>query len=372
VTERSNRDASSLLGNSRAIETIRSSAERVARGDAKVLITGETGVGKDIVAHYIHAHSARAARRFIAVNCAGLTETLLESELFGHVKGAFTGAYRDKSGKFKLAHEGTIFLDEVGEMTMRMQALLLRFLESGEIQPVGADVSDTKVDVRIITATNRDLSKLISESHFREDLFYRIRVVEIHVPPLRERPDDIRPLLAHFAARSGRSLSITDAALRALEAYRWPGNVRELQNVIEQINWMTDRSTIDIQDLPANIVAARVDREPSSGERRRQVADDLYDGLVTGRFEFWKDVHGRLLERDLTRHDLRELIRRGLRASNGNYRRMIELFGMPRQDYKRLLNALATHQCKVSYRSFREFTDVGGDSRAANTATKAG
>src|SRR5437588_938069 len=190
-----------LIGTSLAILELIQEIDRVAKSDAKVLVTGESGVGKELVAHAIHRASPRAGRPMIAVNCAGLAETLLESELFGHVKGSFTGAYRDKLGKLELAAGGTMFLDEVGEMTPRMQALLLRFLESGEVQPVGGDSMHRRVDARVIAATNRDLEKMTKAGTFREDLLYRIRVVHLHVPPLRERTEDIRPLLMHFLAR---------------------------------------------------------------------------------------------------------------------------------------------------------------------------
>jgi len=212
------------------MQTLVGMADRAAACDGKVLITGESGVGKDLVARHIHTHSARGRQPFVAVNCAGLTETLLESELFGHVKGSFTGAYRDKPGKLQTAHRGTIFLDEVGEMSLRMQAMLLRFLESGEIQAVGSDAQVTKVDVRVIAATNRNLPELIAAGQFREDLLYRLRVIHLEVPPLRERRDDIPVLVAHFIERARRRVTFTDEATRLLERYRWPGNVRELQD----------------------------------------------------------------------------------------------------------------------------------------------
>ena len=192
---------------SRAMTELLTMAERAAESPAKVLITGESGVGKDLVARYIHGQSARKPAPFVAVNCAGLTETLLESELFGHVKGSFTGAYRDKRGKIQLAHRGTLFLDEVGEMSLRMQALLLRFLENGEIQAVGSDQSHTRVDVRVMAATNRNLSDHVAAGQFREDLLYRLRVIHLPVPPLRERPEDIQVLKQHFLARSGGNWS---------------------------------------------------------------------------------------------------------------------------------------------------------------------
>ena len=203
-----------------AMEQVLLVAARSAARGAKVLITGESGVGKDVVARHIHASSARAHRPFVAVNCAALSETLLESELFGHVKGSFTGAYRDKPGKLQIADHGTIFMDEVGEMTPRMQALLLRFLETGEVQPVGADGVNQRVDTRVIAATNRDLAAMAAAGTFRGDLMYRIRVIQIHVPPLRERPGDIRPLAQHFLGRLDPGLRLTSEAWSLLEAYR--------------------------------------------------------------------------------------------------------------------------------------------------------
>src|SRR5688500_3099298 len=199
-----------FIGRAPSIERVRIAAERVAKGDAKVLITGESGVGKDVLGRYLHAHSTRAAAAFVALNCAGVSETLLESELFGHVKGSFTGAHRDKVGKLQLAHRGTVFLDEVGEMSLRMQALLLRFLENGEIQPVGADTPAARVDVRVISATNRNLAEMVAAGTFREDLMYRIKVVHLHVPPLRERAEDIPSLINFAVERSGSRVAIDE------------------------------------------------------------------------------------------------------------------------------------------------------------------
>src|SRR5829696_4343191 len=195
--------------------------ERVAARDTKVLVTGESGVGKDLVAREIHMRSARATRPFIAVNCAGLPETLLESELFGHVKGSFTGAYRDKPGKLELAHQGTVFLDEVGEMTLRMQGLLLRFLETGELQKVGSERGGSIVNVRVIAATNRNLRHLIDQGQFREDLFYRLNVIHLRIPPLRDRRADIPALVEHFfekfaLKRMHRTISFAPDAMQVL------------------------------------------------------------------------------------------------------------------------------------------------------------
>jgi DNA-binding NtrC family response regulator len=330
-------------------------ARRAATGDAKVLITGESGVGKDLIARQIHLSSKRATGPFVAINCAGLTETLLESELFGHVKGSFTDAHRDKPGKLQLADRGTLFLDEVGEMSMRMQALLLRFLETGEIQSVGSHNANASVNVRVVCATNRNLPERVSSGDFREDLLYRLRVIHIHVPPLRDRRDDVPLLVAHLLKRSGRGMEISDDAMQVLHRYRWPGNVRELQNVIEQAMWSADREIIDVGHLPATVRTAGEALLPSR-ERRRQVADDLYDALVSGGYSFWEHIHPIFLDRDITRHDIRELLIRGLRTTHGNYRSLLRLFGVPHSDYKRFHNFLMAHGCKVDYRTFRQGT----------------
>jgi transcriptional regulator with PAS, ATPase and Fis domain len=332
---------------------LRDTIDHVARGEAKVLITGESGVGKDLVARCIHARSPRRAQSFVAVNCAAFTETLLESELFGHVRGSFTGAYRDKIGKLQLAHNGTVFLDEVGEMSLRMQALLLRFLENGELQPVGSDQPTRTVNVRVVAATNRDLADLIAAGQFREDLMYRLKVVHIRVAPLRERREDVRPLVASTIARTGRAAVFSEDALQALERYRWPGNVRELQNVVEQIVWMAKSDVIELEQLPAVIRSTDPARATPTRERRRQLADDLFAGLQSGQYQFWVHVHALFLNRDITRHDLRELVDRGLAATGGNYRAVLRLFGLPDSDYKRFLNFLAAHQCAVDFRPFR-------------------
>ena len=342
-----------FLGEAPSIERVRRAAERVARGDAKVLITGESGVGKDVLGRYLHAHSLRAGATFVALNCAGISETLLESELFGHVKGSFTGAHRDKVGKLQLAHRGTVFLDEIGEMSLRMQALLLRFLENGEIQPVGADTSAARVDVRVISATNRNLAEMVAAGTFREDLMYRIKVVHLHVPPLRERAEDIRILIRHAIERTQSGIVIDDEALQVLERYRWPGNVRELQNVVEQMAWLGTDGTVGVQDLPAALLAAAPPTIMRKHDRRRQVADDLFQTLGAGTHKFWDHVYPLFLARDITRHDVRELVRRGLTATSGNYRAMLHLFGIDARDYKRFLNFLAAHDCNVDFRQFR-------------------
>jgi transcriptional regulator with PAS, ATPase and Fis domain len=333
-------------------------AARVAGSDAKVLITGESGVGKDVIARHIHANSLRRSREYVAVNCAGVTESLLESELFGHVKGSFTGAHRDKLGKLQLANGGTLFLDELGEMSPRMQGLLLRFLENGEIHPVGSDTTSSIVNVRVIAATNRNLPEMVTAGQFREDLLYRVRVIHLHVPPLRERREDIKPLATHFLNRSGKRIELTDGAWSVLERHRWPGNVRELQNVMEQISSVAmDDAIVEIGELPHSLKATGQAVLPVR-ERRRQLADELFQAIIDGGYSFWDHVHPMFLDRDITRHDVRELVRRGLSVSRGNYRGLLDLFRIPANDYKRFMNFLATHDCRPDFREFRNPTNT--------------
>ena len=214
-----------LVGRSDAIRKIDEEIDLAARSDAKVLITGETGVGKEVVARLIHQRSPRASARLVTLNCAGVPESLLESEFFGHTRGSFTGAYRDKPGLLEGAPNGTVFLDEIGEMSTRMQAMLLRFLESGEIQRVGADRPHTRVNVRLIAATNRDLQARIASGEFREDLFFRLNVIRIEIPPLRDRAEDVPLLIEHFLDAYSRLhkvpvTSVSPDAMDALVAYR--------------------------------------------------------------------------------------------------------------------------------------------------------
>jgi DNA-binding NtrC family response regulator len=351
---------------------VRALATRAAAGDAKVFITGESGVGKDVVARYIHAHSIRASRPFVAVNCAAIADTLLETELFGHARGSFTGAYRDRIGRLEAAHRGTFFFDEIGEMSLQMQAHLLRFLESGEIQPVGSAGTSVRIDVRIISATNRDLSQLVAAGAFRSDLLYRIKVLHIHVPPLRERKEDLPLLIESAASRTGRPIRFTDAAIQSMTRYRWPGNVRELHNVIEQAAWMSESADVDVADLPEAVRFASSDGLMPRRERRRRLADELYATLVDGHYTFWGHIHPLLLRRDITRHDVRQLVSLGLTATRGNYRGLLKLFGMADSDYKRFMNFLAAHDCTVDFRQFRSPSHLDAPPRALHLPIEVG
>jgi transcriptional regulator with GAF, ATPase, and Fis domain len=338
-----------------AMSALLQGASEIGASDAKVLIGGETGAGKEVVARYVHASSPRAHRSLVTVNCAALSDSLLESELFGHARGSFTGAYRSKIGLLQLAHQSTLFLDEVGEMSPRMQALLLRFLENGEVQPVGADGARTRVDVRVIAATNVDLDDSVAAGRFRSDLLYRLRVIYLLVPPLRDRREDIPVLVEHFLKDRGSRASVSDAAMQLLVAHHWPGNVREVRNVVEQ---MVARAPGDVI-LPAHLPSGfgQTDRKAlATVERRRNVSDELYQALVAGQCSFWDDIHPLFLLRDITRHDIRQLVRRGLAKARGNYHALLTLFGLPQSDYKRFLNFLTTHDCSVDYRPFRNAT----------------
>jgi transcriptional regulator with PAS, ATPase and Fis domain len=383
-----------LIGNSTVITELKAELERVARSDAKVLITGESGVGKEVVARAINAASSRANEAFVAVNCAGIPETLLESELFGHVKGSFTGAYRDKPGKLEMADNGTIFLDEIGEMTLRMQGLFLRFLETGEIQKVGAERVSMATNVRVIAATNRNLRDLIAQAQFREDLFYRLNVIHLIVPPLRQRREDIPALVEFFLRRfagpelaatgsgigsgyagnggNGSSVvgvanghgaastyryiarTISPEALSALCEYSWPGNVRELENVVERLVVTGRREVIDVDDLGPEI------RTPSAivgrprKDRRRTIADELFKKLVDDRESFWTSVYPMYMNREITRSNVRDLVHKGLEEARGNYRIVLRLFNMETRDYKRFLNFLRKHDCQLPFKEYRQ------------------
>jgi transcriptional regulator with GAF, ATPase, and Fis domain len=355
-----------FIGSSVASRQLNHDIDQAARSDAKVLITGETGVGKDLVARLVHQRSARSRSPLSTINCAGLPDALLESELFGHVRGSFTGAFRDKSGLLEVADRGTAFLDEAGEMSLRMQGMLLRFLETGDVQRVGSERTNRRVNVRIIAATNRDLARQIACGAFREDLYYRLNVVHIHVAPLRERPSDVPELFAFFAAQFGRQYGVPcrtlgEEARRVLLAYRWPGNVRELKNVVERLAVKAPGEPVGARDLPEECQRYEVLAIPSvvraCGSPPVAAAPDdtsrLLGRLLDAGESFWAAVHGPFMDRDLSRDQLRAVIRAGLERTSGNYRVLVELFNMPSSDYKRFLSFLRKHDCQVPFHPFR-------------------
>lgn len=249
-----------LVGNSETMVEVYKTIEKIKDSRATILILGETGTGKELVARAIHFNSIRSEKPFLPVNCAALAETLLESELFGYAKGAFTGATRDKQGVFEVAHGGTVFLDEIGDISPRLQQILLRVLENGEIQPVGS-TARKKVDVRVVAATNKELEDMVKQGTFRADLYYRLNVISLELPPLRARKEDIATLAGHFlrkyAAENTKTIhDISRDALRLLERYQWPGNVRELENVIERATLLETSREITPESLSENIRTA--------------------------------------------------------------------------------------------------------------------
>jgi transcriptional regulator with PAS, ATPase and Fis domain len=351
----------SLIGTSQAARFLEQEISDAARSDAKVLLTGESGVGKEVVARLIHQQSRRRNVKLVALNCAAVPDSLLESELFGHVRGSFTGAYRDKPGLLELANSGTIFLDEIGETSLRMQALMLRFLENGEIWRIGADRVQTRTDVRVVAATNRDLADRIAQREFRADLYYRLNVLHIKIPPLRERREDI-PLFLDFFFRAYAEQhltplpELTPAAHAALVAYDWPGNVRELKNLIERLVVRRRSGPINEPDLPVEVLGLthrRVVTRPGEVAPVRSRADELYDKMVVEGESFWSAVHPLFTARDMTRDDMRAIISRGLTQTRGSYKLVVQLFNMPVEDYKAFLNFLRKHQCHMPFFKFR-------------------
>jgi two-component system nitrogen regulation response regulator NtrX len=246
-----------MIGESSSLQQVMASISRAAPTNATVLIQGESGVGKELVARTIHRNSLRSRERFVQVNCAAIPEELIESELFGHEKGSFTGATEKTVGKFEQADKGTIFLDEVGDMSPKTQAKVLRVLQEGEVERLGS-ARTTKVDVRVIAATNKNLEEEIEKGHFREDLYFRLAVIPIHVPPLRERQEDVPALVRHYMdyfsrENNARPRRISPAAMEALQKYRWKGNIRELRNTVERMIIMSPGEVIDVADLPSTV-----------------------------------------------------------------------------------------------------------------------
>jgi DNA-binding NtrC family response regulator len=351
--------------------SLRQDIERAARCTAKVLITGETGAGKEVVARCIHHQSARSRRAFAAVNCSGITETLLESELFGHVRGSFTDAHRDSAGLIRQAEGGTLFLDELGEMSLRMQAMLLRFADTGEMQPVGALGMMHGCDVRLITATNRDLQALIETGAFRQDLFYRVNVIAIFVPPLRDHAEDVPDLLQHYLQRASSAHGmltpqIDASAIDVLTAYSWPGNVRELRNVAERLVLEDFQRPVTADDLRFSSAT----HEPAgfatvSAESSR--AAQLWEEFEAGK-NFWTVVYQPFKHRELTRRDVTALIHDGLSKTTGSYRSLLALFNLPAADYKRFHAFLRQQNCNLDVRRYRRLAnDAPADQRAVSS-----
>ena len=315
-----------IVGRSRAMAKLFQLLETVAATSSTILITGETGSGKEMVARAIHQHSPRHTNRFVAVNCSAIPETLLEAELFGHVRGAFTGAVGTRQGRFEQAHKGTLLLDEVGTMSAALQMKLLRVLQEREFERIG-DTHTTKVDVRVIAATHSDLRQMVADGQFREDLFYRLNVIPVHVPPLRDRKEDIPLLAQHFldkyTAGSGADKpapTMSQEAMRRLMAYHWPGNVRQLENAVERaVAFSAGRSHVDVADLPAEVQLVPDSVVPASVTLPEEGLDL---GAYIGNIE-------------------RELIQLSLERTNGNKGQAARLLNLNRTTLVEKLKRLA-------------------------------
>jgi two-component system response regulator PilR (NtrC family) len=310
-----------IIGNNQKMLEIYSLIQRIAPTNSTVLIQGESGTGKELIAKAIHYNSLRKNKPFISINCGGLPETLLESELFGYIKGAFTGAYASKRGLFDVAEGGSLFLDEIGDMTPLMQTKLLRAIQERKIRPVGS-TSEHSIDVRLITATNKDLLALVKENSFREDLYYRINVIKIEVPPLRERKDDIPILLQHFIEKYSQMLrkaepQISKEAVKILEEYNWPGNVRELENVVERALALDQNGVFEPSLLPDNIKGGRV-------EQKREFIEIPEEGFS--------------LEKAKDDFEIK-LIKRALELENGNMTKAAKRLGITYRSLRHLVNS---------------------------------
>ena len=300
-----------LIGTSASMQKIYKLVGQVARSDATVLLFGESGTGKELIARAIYANSPRAARPYVAINCAAIPDTLLESELFGHERGAFTGALTQRIGKFERADGGTLFLDEIGDMPLALQAKLLRILQNGEFQRLGGDQT-LRTQVRVIAATNKDLTVMVKEKTFREDLFYRLNVVMIQLPPLREREEDILPLAEYFLHRDGkeRRIKFSAAAKQFLQSRRWPGNVRELENAVQRAVVCATSDTIEPGDL--------------SAERDAKVS-----APATGE-DWWSSLKSSAQGQDLLGAAERMLVEKALQEAGGNVQKAAEILGVTR------------------------------------------
>ncbi len=311
--------AEGIVGKSEAMQQVFKLIGQVSHSDATVLITGESGTGKELVARAIYHHSPRAGQPFLAINCAAIPENLLESELFGHEKGAFTGASERRIGKFEQCDKGTIFLDEIGDMPLATQTKILRVLQNGEFQRVGGNQT-LHADVRVIAATNKEAERLVAEKKFREDLFYRLNVVRIHLPPLRERAEDIPVLVDYFLQKLGKRKGIAPEALTLLQKHSWPGNVRELENVIERAAVMARGDALMPEDLPAEV------REPKPVVVAPEDVQAALDAAARPLFALArKDAKLKLLPAME-----RELIIRALAETGGNQVRAAKLLGITR------------------------------------------
>ena len=315
------------------MQLLREKVKTAARVSGAVLISGESGAGKELVARAIHDLSNRGGGKFVAVDCGALPDDLIESELFGHRRGAFTTALADKPGLFEEANGGTLFLDEIANTSRRFQAKLLRVLQDKQVRRLG-EVTTRTLDLRVISATNCELAAMVRKGEFREDLYYRLNVFPISVPPLRRRIEDVPILVEHML--HGRK-EISENAIAKLMGYAFPGNIRELENIVEAAVCVASGSIIDIGDI-------MLPHEPSQ--------EHPVEDVIVG--NFWDSVARPFAERLITRTHMEHLIRQGLQRTRGSYRKMLPLFRLPDTDYKRFMDFLRRHRCIVDFREYRK------------------
>ena len=312
---------------------LREKIKAAAKVSGAVLISGESGAGKELVARAIHDLSNRCCGKFVAVDCGALPDDLIESELFGHKRGAFTSALTDKPGLFEEANGGTLFLDEIGNTSRRFQAKLLRVLQDKQVRRLG-DVTARTLDLRVISATNCQLPTMVRKGEFREDLYYRLNVFPIQVPPLRRRMEDL-PIIAEYLLNGRKSIS--EDAIAKLKGYAFPGNIRELENILEAAVCIASGVVIEAGDIAL----------PDEASEELLVEDAMVG-------DFWDSVARPFAERLITRTHLEHLVRQGLQRTRGSYRKMLPLFRLPDTDYKRFMDFLRRHHCIIDFRQYRK------------------
>jgi transcriptional regulator with PAS, ATPase and Fis domain len=321
-----------MIGTSELMQMLREKIRTAARVSGSILVTGETGTGKELVARAIHEHGDRNQGKFVAVDCGALPDELIESELFGHRRGAFTTAVIDKPGLFEEANGGTLFLDEIANTSRRFQAKLLRVLQDKQLRRLG-DVAMRKLDLGVIAATNCDLWTMVRSGDFREDLYYRLNVFSIQVPPLRRRIEDVPALVEHMLRRRKQ---MSDEAMAKLLRYSFPGNIRELENIVEAAVYTSSGAVIYANDILL---------------RELQESCPIQEAPIGN---FWECVARPYSERRITKNHVERLIRNGLEQTGGSYRKLLPLFQMPDSDYKRFMDFLRRHHCNIDFRQFRK------------------
>jgi len=347
-----------LIGHSPVFSQLREDVGRAGGVEAPTLLVGERGSGRSLLARAIHHASARRAEPLVGMNCGDIPETLLETELFGCMKGSVVGASTDRAGVLDMAHGGTVVLEDIDEMPLRTQGLLARFLESGEVKRVGTFGGGMPADVRIIASTTASLRERVAQGSFREELWSLLGGSTLVVPALRDRRDDIPILVDYFAAlrcsAAGKPVvAFAPQALQALTDFSWPGNVRELRSVVERLVGNARSFTITADDLPVGIRPRRTAPPRRGRERRRAAGEELFVRLVANGESFWSCVYPLFMEREITRTDIRELVRRGLDVARGNSETLVRLFNMPPSDHKRFVSFLRKYDCQLPLESVR-------------------